>query len=402
MFKRSSYSVIRTESPIRIAFVITGLSLGGAETQLVRLVSRLNRAKWEPLVLSLRRRDYFADELYAAGVPVTFLEARGAGSASLALVRAVRLLRRWRPEVLVSFMWHANIFGRLAARAAGVPVVVTSIRNENFGGRLRPLLFRATNLLCDGATANAEAVANAMVRRGIVPAHKMHVTPNALARGNGDWSAARPDVRREIGAAPADFVWLAVGRLEGQKDYSGLLRAMAMVTADGPFRLVIVGDGTQRTKLEALAAALGVANRVAFLGARRDVGRLLAAADGFVLASAWEGLPNCVMEAMAAGRSVVATSVGGVSELIADGSIGVLVAPRDPAALARALAAVMAMPEPLRRQMGEAAQRAVSRDYGLDQVVATWERLFLSLLASKGLVPSWSRAAVPAEATKGA
>ena len=149
--------------------------------------------------------------------------------------------------------------------------------------------------------------------------------------------------------------------------------------------LYVAGQGSLREDLENQVRSMGMEGRVKFLGLRRDVPRLLAAADGFVLASAWEGLPNVVMEALAASIPVVATRVGGVPELVLDGKSGFTVPPKDPDALAQAMLRLMALPREIRFRMGQTGRAYVEAHYGLENVVNQWEKLFLECLRGRGI-----------------
>ncbi len=316
----------------RTVLVTNGLARGGAETQLVRLAAAL-RARGDAVrILSILPTAAFADEVAALGVGVTVL-APGARPGAAALVAAaVADLRRDRPDVLVSFVYQADVLARVAGRLAGVPVIVSSLRDERAGAgaqggraRARELLLRATDGLATLTTTNSTAAAERFARRGVVSPRRLRVVPNgldagAVARG----SAVRDRVRAVLGAPPGALVWLAAGRLAAQKDHATLLGALAARPGE---RLWIAGEGPLRAELERRAADLGVADRVALLGLRDDLPDLLAGCDALALSSAWEGLPNVVLEAMAAARLVVATRVGGVAELVREGVTGALCPP---------------------------------------------------------------------------
>jgi glycosyltransferase involved in cell wall biosynthesis len=149
--------------------------------------------------------------------------------------------------------------------------------------------------------------------------------------------------------------------------------------------LLIAGRGPLLEELQAQAQRLGIASQVSFLGVREDIAALLAAADGFVLSSAWEGMPNVVMEALAAAKPVVATRVGGVSELVETGKSGVLVPPRDPTALSQAMRQLMTLPAEQRREMGSRGRSRVAAQFSLGVMADRWMTLYGQLLMQKGL-----------------
>jgi glycosyltransferase involved in cell wall biosynthesis len=198
-------------------------------------------------------------------------------------------------------------------------------------------------------------------------------------------AGARESVRGSLGLG-REFVWLAVGRFEIQKDYPIMLRAFARVHERvSRAVLLLVGRGSLQGETEALARELGLGASVWFLGVRDDIPELLNAADGYVMSSAWEGMPMVLLEATAAGLPIVATRVGGNQEVVCDGESGFLVPPRDADALALAMLRLMEMPEVQRRDMGDRGREHVQSHYGLKRTIACWESLYHEVLARKGL-----------------
>jgi glycosyltransferase involved in cell wall biosynthesis len=298
--------------------------------------------------------------------------------------RLVEVLQAWRPDVVTSFMYHANLLGRLAGRWTRQPLIVTSIRSERNGSALRDRFMQLTNWMDDCCTTNSQEVADSLRKRGLLSMDKVRVIPNgvdiaALTAPAGE----RSRTRTAMGLSPTEFLWLAVGRLTPQKDYSTLLQAFVGV-ADPSARLWIAGRGPQLAGLQQQADGLGISPVVKFLGVRYDVAALLAAADGFVLPSAWEGMPNVVMEALAAGVPVVATRVGGVAELVEADRSGFLVPARDPEALAAAMRKLMALPAGERRKMGARGRDHIAAHYSLEAMAERWIALYRELLSRKG------------------
>jgi glycosyltransferase involved in cell wall biosynthesis len=370
----------------RVVLAVTGLYLGGTETQVTRLGLALKERGWDVRVLSLMPGGHYTSLLEDGGVPVTSLGMVRGRPSLRALLLALRLLRSWRPAALLCFGFHANLLGRFVRHPAGVPVTVSSVRNERFGGRLREIVLRLTDVLADVTVTNSELVAQHLRRRKVVTAGKLRVIPNAIAAVPRALSSAeREQLRVSLGIQDGDFMWLAVGRAEEQKDYPTLMAAFAQVVAAEPAaRLCIAGrdpDGVVKNLVE----AEGVERHCRLLGVRPDVGALLDACDAFVAASAWEGLPNSVMEALAASRAVVATRVGGIPELVEHGVSGVLVEPGQPAPLAAAMLELMRQPPQRRAAMGERGQERVLAKCALATVVGQWEELILELTARRGL-----------------
>ena len=306
------------------------------------------------------------------------------------LLRGLRVARRYlelfKPDLVHSHTYPANLFVRLLrlgsladlSRLSGSagPAVVNTIHNVYEGGWLRMLAYRLSSRLVDAVTAVSTAAAERYVQIGAVPADKMRVLTNGI-----DVRMFSPDVpcrlamRAKMGASD-HFVWLAAGRLAPAKDYPNLLMAFALVEVERPGTLLWIageGDGVLPEKLPGLRR----------LGLRRDVKELLDAADGFVLSSAWEGMPLVVGEAMAMGKPVAATRVGGVKELVGDA--GVLVAAKDSAALAAAMSVVMAMSADERGKMGEAARDRVERLFSIEAKADEWHLLYEEIVTSRVL-----------------
>lgn len=396
--------------PPRTSLVITGLGQGGAETQLVALSRHLASRGWRTEVVSLlpparhaaeTRR--FVAELQSLGIPVW---SPGITSRTAPVRGLWALLTHWRarrPDMLCTFMFHANVVGRLVGRLARVPVVVSSVRNERFGPRWRERLEAATAGLCDVTVVNSEAVAASLAARGVVRRDRCRVIPNAVdfARFPPRAPATRAAMREQLGLPHDAFVWLAVGRLYPHKDHAALLRAVTRLRERHPsMRLAIAGDGPLRRVLRRQTCELSLGERVHWLGLRDDVPELLAASDAFVLPSRWEGSPNAVLEALAAAVPVTGTDVGGVRELIEDGRSGFIVPPGDVAALATAMERLMRLPAEARARMGRRGRHWVRQRHDASDVLEQWRRLLSDAWAARaaGSGSSGRHGAPPPEA----
>lgn len=365
----------------RIVLFITGEKMSGAEVQMVRLAFALRQRGWDVHILTLIPLvGCPVEALAAVGITVT-TAASSTDRVPGALVGIVRYLRRVRPHVLLTFLFHPNVLGRVLGRLAGVPVVVSSIRSETYVYAWRSRLMRLTDRLASVTTANSHRAATRLVADGVVPPRRLHVVRNALDMALLDAAVPhRDEVRRDLGVR-GGWLWIAVGRLEEAKNYPLLVRAFARVRAVHPAHtLAIVGEGSQRAQVEAAIAAAGVQDACTLLGQRADVPRLLAAADAFVLASSFEGMPNVVMEALGAGLPVVATDVGGVRELVDDGRTGFVVPAGDEDALAAAMLEMAALPAEQRQAFGAGGQQAMREQFAPAVIHEAWERLLLGLL----------------------
>lgn len=363
------------------------MGMGGADKQLLSAAEQMRARGYQVFIVSLTPLGPMGLEARSLGIPTESLEMRRGVADPRGLLRLVRLVRRWRPDVLHSHMVHANLMARALRLFVRVPVTVSTIHNIFEGGRLRMAAYRLTNALVDQMTIVSEAAADRFVAERIVPKSLLRVVPNGVDtdRFRNVPAGTREILREEWGVERA-FVWLAVGRFEIAKDYPNLLRAFVSVRQQHPKAvLLLVGRGSLQGETEALARDLGLANTVRFLGVRHDIPEVMNAADGYVMSSAWEGMPIVLLEAAAAALPIVATIVGGNEEVVRDGESGFLVPPRDHQALAKAMSQLAGMPEAQRRAMGERGREHVRTHYGLSRVVERWEGLYREVLARKGL-----------------
>ena len=365
-------------------FVTAGLEVGGAERQLVIVANALAQRGWKVTVLSYLP---FSDrslraEVDESKVSLLSLNARGSVGRLLGLLKAIGVVRRARPDVLVGFMFHGIMAARVTGRIGGAGAMVSAVRSE-LDGRLRERVLGATGGLTDAVTVMSESLVTRLVERGVASRSRMVVIPNAVDFERFGVGGCRVENRRSLGIGSDEFVWLAAGRLAPEKDFSGLLRAFEAIESGWRARLFIAGDGPLREELARMVDGLGLA-RVRLLGLRDDLPELYRACDALVLSSAWEGMPNVVLEAMASGTPVVATAVGAVREMIEDGETGFVVPAGDYGALARVMEHMMGLAPEERRVMGEAGQRAVRERHAVESVVGRWEALFGRLLERKG------------------
>lgn len=371
---------------MNIMILTTGLAYGGAETQLVRLALRLKARGWDLSVISMTPPRAYVEELEAAGIPVYSLKIRRKILDPRPILGLVRLIRSQQPDIVHSFMVHANLLARLVRPLAPVPVLICSARNTDEGGRFRELLYRLTDPLCDITTQVSQSGMERYVQIGAVPKSKIRYIPNGI---DADRFCPDPEVRKrmreELGLGDT-FVWLAVGRFDPQKDYPNMLRAFSHVIKMNPNTLlIIVGDGPLRPAMEELAQDLSLKDCVRFLGIRRDMPEVMNAADGYVISSSWEGMANVLLEASATGLPIVATDVGGNCEVVEDGETGFLVPSEDPGALAGAMLNLMGLSEEERRRMGEAGRGYIDATYSMDRMVDMWVDLYGEFLIENGI-----------------
>lgn len=328
---------------IRVLYLATGLEVGGTERALERLIQGLDRSRFLPALHSLKGEGPVGRRLAAAGVAVS------GGLAGL-----WGAIRRFRPDILHSFLVHANVAGRIAGRLAGVRRIVSSIRTLE-GGPLHAALERLTSGLADETTFVSDAVASHARRRFGIPGGVVipnGVPPGAVATGG------------EV---------VTVGRLAPGKGAVDFVRASLILGRKFPgVTFALVGDGPERERLQVLVGSA----RIRFAGFQEDPSAELAKAAVFVHSSRLgEGLPNAVLEAMAAGLPVVATDVGGTREAVVEGETGFLLRPGDVEAIADRVGRLLA-DRGLARAMGARGRARVAERFSLSAMVAANEALY--------------------------
>lgn len=372
---------------MRIFILSTSMGMGGADQQILILAQAMRARGHEIRIVALAPLGAMGLEAQRAGIPTESLNLERNLGIVPRFFRLVRMIRAWHPDVLHSHMVHANLMARAARALAPVPALVSTIHSINDGGTLRMAAYRLTSGMVDRFTIISRVAAQRYVAIGAVPEARLQVVPNAVDTGRFHrLPLARDAIRRELGVGD-EFVWLAVGRFEPAKDYPTMIAAFAQLAAERPrSQLLLVGEGSLQGETERLVRQEGLGARVRFLGVRRDVPELLSAADGYLLSSAWEGMPVALLEAAAVELPVVATRVGGVPEVVEDGATGLLVPAGNPVALAEAMLRVETFSPDVRAAMGRRGRALVEERYGTGRVMQMWERLYSEFAtASRGM-----------------
>lgn len=367
--------------PLRALFVITSMPVGGAEVLLVNLVRRLDRARLLPEVCCLKKPGPLG-EMLAKEMPVHSGLLASKWDVRV-LPRLVRLLRAGKVDAVVTVGAGDKMFwGRLAGRLAGVPVVISALHSTGWPdsiGRLNRLLTPIT----DAFIAVAPSHGRFLIDREGLPRRKVAVVPNGVDVERFARLPGGDALRAALDVSPAAPLVGIVAALRPEKNHALFLRAAQAVLRRVPeARFLIVGDGPERVRLETLSRALELEHAVRFVGTRDDVPALLSLLDVFVLSSRNEANPVSILEAMAAGKPVVATDVGSVADTVRHGVTGYLVSAGDVEPMAGHV--VELLQDPLwARQMGANARRTVVTHWSLERMVEGYQQLIEAIYTSK-------------------
>lgn len=370
--------------PIRILQVITSLDRGGAENHLLALLTHADRQAFDVETAVLCGEGELVPVFRQAGIPVHLLKARGHFDP-LALGRLVRLVREGHFDIVHSHLFRADIYAGLAVAQLGEdrPLLVSTRHNDDrfflnpFVGIVHYLISARQNLVI----AISDHIAHFTVARGVRhPARVRRVYHGLEPPVTRALEREGQRIRSELGISPDAFLVGNVGRLAPQKGQRHLIGAMPALLARIPrAHAVIAGGGDLENFLLDLAEETGVAERVHVLGPRKDVPALMHAMDVFAMPSIWEGFGLVLLEAMAAGRPIVASRVATIPEVVVDGQTGLLVPAGDPLALAEALAQLADQPG-LAARMGEAGRERVRHQFSLEKMVGDTELLYRELV----------------------
>jgi glycosyltransferase involved in cell wall biosynthesis len=374
----------------KVFFLLDSLNVGGTETQAVELARRLDSVRYDVTLGCLRARGPLLEKLTGSAVDLREFYPKGGFDSPGGIYQMLRLamfLRRGSFQIVHTHDLYANLLGIPAAVLARVPVIISSQRDlahlDLYRTRRRVWLRRLQNL-STAVLTNANAVREALAAEKHIAAGKIRVIYNGV------------DVER-FGAKTRDHSWLApnaererwivlVGNMHSEvKGHPCLIAAASTVAREFPgVRFVLAGDGEQRQNFEQQVAQLGLQNNFLFLGRRDDVPRILASCDIAVLPSKAEGLPNAVLEYLAAGLPTVASRVGGNAEIVQDGKTGLLVPTDNPSALAEALLRLLRDPG-FAANLGNRGREYVISEFSFRRMIENTDQLYTELLRQRGI-----------------
>ncbi|MHC4180999.1 MAG: glycosyltransferase [Planctomycetota bacterium] len=370
--------------PIRVEFVIDHLNVGGAQRHLVELFSGLDRTRFAPQLCVAKPGGTLIGTLEQMGIPVRCFDLGPTLAEPQTLVGLARMARRLRAghvDIVHGYLYMGNILGMLAGKLAGTPIRIAGKRSlDRYPRRAQLYPTRLANRFAHRILCNAKAVRQFVLQEERPAPRKFAVIPNGIRLPKTTVApvrpAAVPEGARVVGT---------IGRLTWKKAYADLLEAARQIRTERPdVEFVIIGEGPLRADLEAQAVRLGIGDHVHFLGEVHDVRALLQGFDVFTLSSVIEGMPNVLLEAMAAEKPAVVTKAGGMPEMVIHEETGLLVPPAAPAALASEILRLLSRPEDLAR-FGKAGRRLVEKRFTVSAMISSYARLYEELTVERKL-----------------
>jgi glycosyltransferase involved in cell wall biosynthesis len=366
----------------KVLLLVIGLGVGGTEAHVLELASRMDRRKFDVMVCSLKPLGQLGKELQTRGIRVVSLEGQGKYDPRV-LWRLWEIVKREQPDLVQSFLFWANVAARLVRTVHRKLLVISSYHDEVVQeGWFQRFVDRLTMGWTEKIVCCSQAVRRSVESRIGGGKDQFAVIPFGVEIRH--YAGLTPVSRDQLGLREGIPLIGTVCRLvEPKKGLRVLLEAVAQLERGGSqpsCQLVIVGEGPAEQDLRSLCQRLGIASRVVFAGVRRDIPRLLPLFDVFVLPSLYEGFGIAILEAMAAGRPVVATTVGGIPEFVRQGETGILVEPGDAASLANAIRSLLQHPEQA-QEMGLKGQEVVRDHFGIATVVRQHEQVYENCLA---------------------
>jgi len=366
----------------KILFVIGQLGIGGAEHQLVYLASNLDKSKYEILVCSFSDDVSLGNLLDESGIPLVAIPKK----MSPDLIRPFqlfKLVKSFKPDIIHSYLFVANTWARIAGKILGIPVIISERNAEPKKPLYMTFLNRLLYGMGDLLIANSQAGADQVVKTKEFPKKKINVVYNGLPiekyKGNYD-EKRKSEIKSSFGIPYDAKVIGVIGRLHFQKNHELLFESFQIVLGKLPNSVLLcIGDGPKREELLDLARSIRIDSKVIFVGERKDVRDCLSILDLMILPSRWEGLPNVILEAMAAKCPVIATKVGGVNEMIEDGQTGFLVESKNKEELAKKIAYVISHPTEV-EQINQNAFEFVTANFSIEKMVSETEKIYEDLL----------------------
>jgi len=374
------------KKPARILRIIPSLEMGGVERTLTSILPRLDKRQYKVYLCCLFKRDKLADTMESLGIPIIKFRMRARldfdGKYIAGILRLTRLMKKMQIDIVHTHLYRANLAGRIAAKLAGIPVIIANEHNidswKKFSQRLND---RALAKITNKIIAVSDAVKDFYVKKIGISEDKIITIYNGVDISKFQTYVNTNKQKEEFGIKPDEKIITIIGRLHQQKGHLYFLKAAQIIREKNPkVKFLIVGDGPLEEQLRSMSEDLGISKNVVFTGLREDIPQILAMSDISVLASLREGFSITVLESMAAGKPVVVTDVGGNSEIVEHEKTGFIIQPKSSEEMALYSLNIIDNQE-LAKKMGQEAEKRVL-NFSIDRMVRKTEYLYKSLLES--------------------
>ncbi|PEH55339.1 glycosyltransferase [Yersinia kristensenii] len=362
---------------MNLLYIITGLGIGGAEKQTVLIANKMHEAGHSVMIISLT-----GDTLVnpADGIQLNELKLdKTPFSLFKGLFKVRKIIKKFKPDVVHSHMFHANIFARFLRVFTKIPVLICTAHNTNEGSSLRMLAYRYTDKLASISTNVSQDAVDSFIQKDASTITRMIVVSNGIDTSQFDFSMDdRKTKRLELGVFDNTPMLLSVGRLTEAKDYPNLLTAYSLLIKKNEFErvppLYIVGTGHLENHLKNISKELSIEKYVTFLGQRNDIRQLMCAADIFILSSEWEGFPLVITEAMACKKLIVATDAGGITEALGD--CGSVVPVKDPTSLSQEINKMINLSDEEKEILSNKVRERIIETNAIEKIIERWISIY--------------------------
>lgn len=372
--------------PINILHVISKLPVGGVENQLLMVLKNYNREKFKPFVCSLSDKGEIGNEIENLGIKVFTLNKLSHTFNKSVIKDICKIIEDNEIKIVRTHQYHANLYGRIAAKICKVPCVVASVHNIYTRDKKihRRIINSVLAKFTDKIVAVSEEVKKDILKYDRIPEDKIEVIYNGIDPDIFSNEFDKENIKKSLGIDLKAPVIGTVGRLTMQKGQIYLLEAISKIKDKFPhIKVLIVGDGPLMENLKNYTKSSGISENVIFTGSRRDVTALLSIMDIFVFPSLWEGLPNALIEAMAAGKAIIASDLKPIREVLDSKKTGILIPPTNSDAIAESIELLL-KDRNLIDNMGQVAKNRAFSCFNIKTTVKIYEELFEKILRSKG------------------
>lgn len=363
---------------MKICLITTSLSMGGAETQVCMLADYFHKLGHEVIIVCLTGKVIVTPDEKTIRI-VNLNMSKGVMSFIYGLNKVKEILNSFNPDIVHSHMVHANLFARALRLICPINKLICSAHNSYEGGRVRMLLYRFTDFLCNLTTNCSKHSANCSVSRGAVPKNKILVQYNGIDTQLFKFSEAqRLAIRNQLDVKNDEFMIFSIGRLTVAKDFSNLIQSIKLLD-NKKLKVFIAGDGPLKNDIETEIAKYQLDNNIRLLGLCKNIVNFLNASDVFVLPSAWEGFPIVIGEAMASELLVVTTNAGGAKEWFPDDFEDLVVPIKNPQLLANAINKILDLSNFERKTKASQLRHHVVSNFNIEVISKNWIELYKSI-----------------------